>query len=182
MIDDHGKIQWFKFATDGPAHGIPSSLAFLFPLYVLLSDFELMASARIKVDVWILFAYVDEPKHLTAVCESNDTGGNERRRKKEVEGLRPDDARRTSFPFLSARQLSWRREALPDSDLFSFSLSPPRSLPGVISFANRCKNVMCRQPLVGEDRYLKLPTGPDACGYSQPTSVLAQDACPATPR
>jgi hypothetical protein len=103
-----GKIQWFKFATDGPAHGIPSSLAFLFPLYVLLSDFELMASARIKVDVWILFAYVDEPKHL--------------------------------------------------------------------------KNVMCWQPLVGEDRYLKLPTGPDACGYSQPTSVLAQDACPATPR
>jgi hypothetical protein len=96
-----GTCNWFKFAADGPAHGIPSfsfPSSFLFPLYVLLSGFELMASARIPVYIWILSADLDEPKHL--------------------------------------------------------------------------KNAMCWQRLVGEGRNLKLPTEPDACGCSQPISVL----------
>jgi hypothetical protein len=69
---------------------------------------------------------------FTAVCESNDTGGKtgeERKKSRAVEGLRPDDARRTSFSSLGTRQLSWRREAWGLRDETTHSLVGPARTP-----------------------------------------------------
>jgi hypothetical protein len=61
----------------------------------------LWAKARVENNFTRAFRTVHKP--FTAVCESNDTWRNKRRRVREVEGLRPDDARPSRSTGLARR-------------------------------------------------------------------------------